>query len=307
MGQIIWAVGKACKNLCGFKFSCRQSFLQGVGLNRRLPALPIDENLQVLIFDLDSGKKVIIYNYQCHPTIMNQENCVITADFPGQSAALLESQKDVACAAYYNGACGDISTRFTRRESSISEVIRIGNILGGEVLKLISQQATETQLYTIKAAHDRIEIDIRKFVDLPEAQRIFEEAKANLEKATTDKLEQGELRLVQSVFEGAALNLELIKKFEGIKKISFIIKALRLNEKTIVFIPGELFCKLGLLLKAKFPGQIIISCYSNGYMGYIPDIESYDQGGYEVLSSMFAKGDGEKVVDRIIHLVESLQ
>jgi hypothetical protein len=42
-------------------------------------------------------------------------------------------------------------------------------------------------------------------------------------------------------------------------------------------------------------------------MGYIPDIESYDQGGYEVLSSMFAKGDGEKVVDRIIHLVESLQ
>lgn len=55
--QISWSVGEACKNLSGFKFSSRRSALHGVGLNRGSPVIPIDDELQVLIFNLDNGKK----------------------------------------------------------------------------------------------------------------------------------------------------------------------------------------------------------------------------------------------------------
>ena len=97
----------------------------------------------------------------------------------------------------------------------------------------------------------------------------------------------------------------MVESFAGIEKISMEAKVLKINNWFIVYIPGELFTSLGRRLKDKFTANhILISCYSNGYSGYIPDTAAYNQGGYETLSTPLAAGEGEKLVDKIADIID---
>lgn len=308
--QITWGVGEAIKNLCRFTLSYSNSRLQGVGLNRRLPSIPIDDELQVLIFKREDIKKIIIYNYACHPTVMNHLNIQVTADYVGEAARILESQDEVACAAFYNGECGDVSTRFIRSEASFSEVKRIGDILGGEVLKLINQRRTVEELEIIRTKSISIKMMIKSLMNLEEAKKTVADAKEKKEEAEAEAtgIKGGDLRLYQSAYEGAVFNLKMVKEYENVEKIDLEVKVLRINDRYIVYIPGELFTSLGIKLKDKFgEGKILISCYSNGLISYIPDLEAYNEGGYETLTSPFAAGEGEKLIDKIESLIESMK
>lgn len=308
VGQIVLAVGESLKNLNRFTLSYRNSRLQGIGLNRCSPSIPIDDELQVLLFTREDNKKIVLYNYACHPTIMSRFNMQITADYPGEASALLESREDVVCAVFYNGECGDVSTRFTRSEASFSEVRRIGNILGGEVLKLISQKGTGEEVEKIRTKSIRVELKVKKLMEREEAKAAVERAKVQKEEAEAQGLGGGDLRVCQSVFEGAVQNLKLIESIGNLEKIEMEIRILEINERYIVYIPGELFTNLGIALKNKCGGSnVLISCYSNGYYGYIPDIEAYSQDGYETLSSKFAAGEGEKLIDQIVCLIASMK
>lgn len=306
--QVAFAVGEALENMDCFTLSYRNSRLQGVGLNRNSPSAAIDNELKVILFTREDNKKIVLYNYACHPTVMNRLNMQISADYPGEASALLESRENIVCAAFYNGECGDVSTRFTRLESSFSEVRRIGNILGGEVLKLISQRGIEGHIQNIRVKSIQVDLKVKKLMKIKEAEEALEKAKAKKEEAEAKGLGGGELRVYQSVFEGAVQNLKLIESIGSLDNIEIEVKVLQIDQRYIVYIPGELFTNLGLMLKNKCKeSNILISCYSNGYSGYMPDIEAYNQAGYETLSSKFAPGEGEKLVNRIVCLIESMK
>lgn len=308
MKQIALAFKEALGDLDAFSLSYRNSKVRGIGLNRRSPSLPIDDNLQVLLFTREDNKKIVLYNYACHPTVMNRFNMQITADYPGESSRFLESRGDIVCALFYNGACGDVSTRFTRMESSFSEVERIGDILGSGVLKLVSQGGIDEDIQKIRVKSIQVELKVKKLMKTEEAKEAIEKAKAEFEEAKNKCLNGGEIRVYQTIYEGALQNFKLIESLGSLETIDIEIKILQINERYIVYIPGELFTNLGIMLKEKCgKNNIIISCYSNGYSGYIPDIEAYNQDGYETLSSKFAAGEGEKLVNKIICLIESMR
>lgn len=303
--QIVLCTGQALSNLCGFSLSAAKSHLSGIGLNRRDPSAPIDDGLFVLSFDRSDGKKIVVYNYACHPTIMNAKNKSVTADYPGQAAKILESQESVACALFLNGACGDVSTRFTRKESSFSEVARIGSILGGEVLKLLNSENHQFPLTEIKSASASIEAKIKALPSLNEAKTALSKALEKKEKAEKSNMEKGRLRLVQSAYEGALMNLEAVKNIGSKKSVSFQIKALKIDDIFFVYIPGELFTPLALKLKRNFKGtDVNVVCYGNGNYSYIPDRKSYEEGGYETMTALFAPGEGERIIGAAVSLIK---
>ena len=306
--QIVWCAGQALSNLCEFKLSSEKSHLRGIGLNRRDPSIPIDDSLFVLSLNRTDGKKIVMYNYACHPTIMNAKNKAVTADYPGQAAKILESQEPVVCALFLNGACGDVSTRFTRKEPSFSEVVRIGSILGGEVLKLLNSGSSQFPLTVLKSASDCIEVKIKALPSLDEAKSALSKALEKKDAAEKGHMEKGKLRLIQSAYEGALMNLETVKNIGSQKSIKFQMKALKINDIFFVYIPGELFTSLSLKLKGSFSGlDVNIVCYGNGNYSYIPDRRAYDEGGYETMTALFAPGEGEKIIDTAVSLIESMQ
>lgn len=307
IAQICSGVYKCLSNLAEFNMTYKRSALAGVGLNRRHPSIPVDDELQLILFTREDGKKVILYNYACHPTVLSKYNMQISADFPGETACLLESRSDIGLAVFFNGACGDVSTRFTRKESSFKEAERIGDILAGELLKLASQPLELEKVEDIKIGSGCISLKIKPLMTLDEAKAVAESARRDQEKAEAEGVAGSELRLYQSKFEGAVNNLHLVKSLEGIEFLEVRYKIIKMNSRYLVYIPGELFTSLGLMLKRRFADKsIIISCYGNGYVGYIPDVEAYRQGGYETASTPFAEGEGEKLIQNIIATICSM-
>jgi len=66
----------------------------------------------------EDGSKALLYNFGCHPTVLHEQNHLISADFPGTVASLLTEQvNNLKFAVFFNGAAGDVSTRFYRQKS----------------------------------------------------------------------------------------------------------------------------------------------------------------------------------------------
>jgi len=68
-----------------------------------------------------------------------------------------------------------------------------------------------------------------------------------------------------------------------------------------------LFNDYGFLIKekSKFPNAIIVG-YTNGMLGYVYTPQSYEVGDYEAWSSPFHINTGEKLVEKVINLMEEL-
>ena len=67
------------------------------------------------------------------------------------------------------------------------------------------------------------------------------------------------------------------------------------------------FTKLGLLIKRRSPFRYTyVIGLGNDYIGYIPDAEAYDLGGYQVwmgLHSLVEKGTGERLVGEAVEMI----
>lgn len=57
------------------------------------------------------------------------------------------------------------------------------------------------------------------------------------------------------------------------------------------------------------PGwDLVIPCgLTNGYEGYFPTMDAYEQGGYEARSSPFRAGVSELLLENMLQLLESLR
>lgn len=95
-------------------------------------------------------KTLLLYNYACHPTVTGPENLMITADFP----YAVEQSLNYDVVMFVNGNAGNISTRFTRRDSSFEQVeiyrTELSETLQG--LKQISAHFTLMCIQGIKIA-----------------------------------------------------------------------------------------------------------------------------------------------------------
>lgn len=116
-----WEERESCEIYRGFGKAC-------FGLNRRNPAGPRDDRVTLLRFApvSDTGKtKASVVRYTCHPTSMPRSGLLFSADYPGAVCDRIEKILGGGCL-FFNGACGDISTRYSRREESYAETCRFG-------------------------------------------------------------------------------------------------------------------------------------------------------------------------------------
>ena len=86
--------------------------------------------------------------------------------------------------------------------------------------------------------------------------------------------------------------------------------AFRLGDIGLVGVPGEMFARLGLDLRSRspFPHTCIVGL-ANEPLGYIPDRQAYEDGGYQTWPaghSIMAPGTGEAMVDQAVGMLEEL-
>ena len=250
--------------------------------------------LTVAEFLQESGKKVIFYSFPCHPTVLNAENLLVSADFVGQIEKYLHADLTV----FANGAAGDISTRFTRRESSFEECDRMGK-LAADCIRNLLEQALETEPAPLKGCVATATLPARQVETEEAAHRQLEETTKRWQQAVAEGADAGTVRILKSYVEGAGVNLEFARSMAGIREFTLPVTVFQFAGLRFAAIPGEFYSTLLM-------PDVAAICYANGYYRYIADENAYTAGHYEALAAIVARGGGEMVSNTIRQMLENI-
>ena len=284
--------GRAAAGLEKFEVRTARGAAPAIGSERHTGKAPMGE-LTVVQVKTESGKNLVIYNFPCHPTVTNAANLQVSTDF----VAGIEAQLGSDMAIFLNGAAGDISTRYTRRESTFDECERMGKIAGAQVLKVM-ENAPFVQP-SLKGIHANITLDARQ-VDTPEdAENAHREHTKRWQEAVSRGEDAMTVRILKSYVEGAGVNLEFAQTMDGIRELNLPVTVFRFCGLDFISIPGELFSTLK-------PENTSVIAYANGYYRYICDENAYEAGYYEAMAAIVARGQGEHLMKEIHKLLRRL-
>ena len=290
MLSVVAAAAAACKeairNLETFQVRAARGVRPQVGSERHTGAQP-GGDLTVVQCRTENGKTLIIYNFPCHPTVLSGENLLVSAD----CAAGVEELLDADMAVFLNGAAGDISTRFTRKESSFAECARMRDVTVEAVQKLLAG-LTYRLPEPLVGIHTRIALETKPVLPEETARTQLEETTLRWQQAVSDGADASTVRILKSYVEGAGVNLEFARTLQGITRLHLPVTVFRFCGLDFVTIPGELFSTLQ-------PEKVSVIAYTNGYYRYVCDKKAYDAGYYEALAAIIARGEGEKLVSQL--------
>ena len=287
-------ISKAKKNLspCSMNYNFAQ--VEGVGENRNHKSLPCDKTLLAMEFIREDGKKLLLYHYSCHPTVLNAKNTLYTADWPyGVTKSAEGSVYDMTM--FINGSAGDISTRFTRSAPTFEEAERIGELLYDYINKALDNPVHE-EIDAVGSLSFTFQMALKPFESVEVEEQRLEKYLKELQEAKS----RGEtaLRLYESKVEGAVFSLQRAKAFSDEKEMELTLQILKLNDFVFVFLPNELFCALSLPIREEFGEKVLFCSYFTSCQGYICDTVAYDNETYEAMTSPFERGEGEKLMEK---------
>ena len=221
---------------------------------------------------------------------------LISADYPATLARRLADYKGAEMLTIFaNGTCGNINhldVGSATAQTSPTEAKRIGTVLAGAVLKsyLYLTAVGDT---TLRVRREVVSLPLPSFTDdeLREARDIV--AKNGDHKPFLQQVKA--YRIVDVAARGG-------KPFE------VDVQVFTLGSQIAwVALPGEVFVELGLSIKAASPfRQTNVIELANGFTSYVPNRSAFAEGQYEVVTSRYAEGAGEKLVTTAIKLLGEL-
>ena len=276
------------------------------------PLGEVDERVSVLKFDREADSLVFV-NFTTHPDVVGGSK--VSSDWPGLTRRCVEKAIDNSKCIFVNGAEGDVNHvnvhprggDFNGMFNDFDDVARgydharhMAHVVTGGVLQCFCK-VNYVDVPEIICKEKRISIasNMPKAEDMPEARRINELHLAGKD----DEIPFTGMMLTTVVAEAA----RMIALEHGPESFAMPINAVSLGSVAFVTIPGEGFTNIGLALKATEGFDLIIPIgMANGYEGYFPMKDSYDEGGYEARSSRFAAGVAETIIEEGKALIKSL-
>lgn len=252
--------------------------------------------------------KIRVVNFPCHMTVLNEANRFFSRDMLlGVQEEF--SRRGISALLYINGAAGDISTRFTKRDSSFEEARRLGRMLAQNVLRA----EENASFHWAPAFWRRKALAFSAVYRRPLTADEKTARRREIEDALCRTEDRGQRRDLQSALlvlarpdrkpetiPGAVAAEGRVTKQVGIRLAV-------LGNLALVSIPFELYYDIGIriqqILLQKYPGaQILLAGYCGGYNGYIPPAGAFSGISYETEAALF-EPDTES---RLLEAVENL-
>ncbi len=268
-----------------------------------------DPMIPVARFVRDGGKDVILVNFAAHCDTVKSFGSpnTLAADYVANFRRIVEEELDCHFSMQL-GATADLNPMTSLENephfygSGTSEYGR--NL----AYKVLEELKTLPQL-EIKGDVEAVKSDVKVTVN-HSTDDLFDEAQEiwNAFEGAEDKTEAKELMKkygIATEYEAMFITVRYGKGAVERRNISAI------SIGNIVFAAAdyEMFSKTGRTVKdagnEKF--DLTFMCpYSNGMESYIATDEAFDNGGYEVYSTVYERGSAEKIADGIIELINKL-
>ena len=130
---------------------------------------------------------------------------------------------------------------------------------------------------------------------------------------TDNELAQARRVMAQPGPEGIDFTMERVEAKRRIRAaekgpvVTLDINAISFGNVGLVALPVELFSELGRKIKSRSPFEYTLPVApANDSISYVGERHDYDEGGYEMTSSIAAPGTGEMLVDTAIDLLDEL-
>ncbi len=274
----------------------------------------LDESLNVVRFEREDGKNVVIANYGNHPDTIGKTK--VSGDWPALTRRIFEKAVTGAKCIFFNGAQGDINhvnvapkdgdlngmfMDFDDVSRGYSHAVHMGNVVAGGIMQ-VYEKVKFVEASEVKALIKVIDIptNMPKKEDMEQARYI---AKMHAE-GRDEELPYKGMLLTTFVAEA----LRMIRFENGPETVPMALVGVKIGEVAMLGIPGEPFTGIGLGLKQSKDFKVVMPvCFGNGEQGYFPMQDSYDEGGYEARSSEFKAGVAELIVKEGLALLKELK
>lgn len=270
--------------------SARTVTVEGFYGNRNGKGKPEDKTVVMVRFTGADGRVLAgAVSLACHPTVLGQENYEISGDLFGFISRDIYAHWGVY-PLMMQGASGDMSNRNYRLGHDAAELSRTGDgilaqLFPDEGYRPIELSTPVSQPYTYAYEYD---------LDIP----LFESHRARNMKA----LEQAEDYDVRKMLQSGIFAIDMKLKQPHIAG-SFRASVLRMGGLELCCVPGEMFARFGMQVKAASRAQLpILWGYVDDYGGYMSDESEYG-ATYESLMSPLPKGGAEEITAGLCKLV----
>ena len=262
---------------------------------------PVDPDVNVLGAWREDGSLIgCLINYGCHGTTMCGTQGSHGDWFQFTDEVIHKLLGEDVGTVILNGPCGDVTqVNNLSPENDFGERVarELGGRVGAEAYKVLLSSPKRDDA-TLDFAH--------KIISIPKRKPSQEHVRAAVEKL---------MKALPSEDEGSTFARNTVIADALCRKEPLCpkdITAIRIGDAAIVSCQAELFCQLGLDLKAKskFPFTFICTL-ANGSTGYVPTLKAFDPatgGGYEtrLTPGRLDIHAGDILVDNSAELLNSL-
>lgn len=274
----------------------------------------VDERVNVVRFVRSDGKNIVLANFGNHPdTIGGTE---ISADWPGFTRRIFEKAIDNAKCIFINGAQGDINHVNVHPKSGdlngmiydfddvtrgYSHARHIGNVVAGAIMSVYEKvNFVDVDSIDYRQQNFLLASNKPKKEEMPEARRILE-----IHAQKKDKELPYKGMMLTTIIADAKRKVKLENAPDYFE---LLFSAVRIGKIALFGIPGEPFCGIGIGIKETKGYDMVLPCCSvNGYISYFPMKDSFDEGGYESMSSDFKSGVAESIICQGKHMLEEMK
>jgi hypothetical protein len=245
---------------------------------RALPEGVIDPELQTIAFFRDGTKIVSSHYYATHPMSYYRDGRV-SSDFCGLARKQRQRDEPGCTHLYFTGCAGNVAAGKYNTGSAADRATLTQRIYAALV-------ASEHTLQREPLEH--IEWRTESVLPPPHPTPTADMLMAEIHRADAPTVD----RMLH------AFRLGWLRRVET--GLPIILSCLRVNEASILHLPGEMFVEYQLRARAMRSGQpVAVAAYGDDGLWYVPPKEEYPAGGYEV-GLAFSRDEVDDVMTRAI-------
>lgn len=259
-----------------------------------------DDESQLLIIKREGKPEIGIVNFQTHPDTTGGN--FVSADYPHFVRKTYEALVSNSLCMYINGTQGDSNHIDVTLPAEQGRGYHRAEYMGKKIaMSVIENYPLAKKIDSDKISYARKTVTVRNnkgtSEELVEAKEIYQEYLDHPENYVGKKISTTRIPWASRI---VGLENEPDEK-------ELVLSAVSVGGVAFAGFPGEPFTDVGREVKknSKF-GFTIPACCTNGYEGYYPMAQVYDEGGYEFNSARYVKGTAEKLIEESLELINSL-
>lgn len=284
---------------------CGHADVHGLSFNRTRPDGVVDPRLTALRVDRGDGSPLaVVVNHGAHPTVGTElRPWDLSRDVPGEVCDRLEAALPGAVALYLQGACGDVNflREFTDPLRCHEPAERLAEAAVGVLGKakrmadpIVASASTRAILPTRRWRREEVEAD-RAEAERRLATDDISGWRETIGRSMTNRPDDmvrrhgGDER--KAVRAMCRFHMEWTERMfhdldQRPETLGTEVQAIRIGDLICVANSSEFFAPFALDVRARSSSrELMVACYANGRIGYLPNAHDIDARSYAGLQS----------------------